>query len=180
MRDRRLPSSLTFALPLLLLTLTPGCENKSSPTEPPPNGGPTITASSGAAVALAGTWRSRCFGAPQGSLVVSAQETFTITAEEIVISIVGFLAANCSGVTVTEELTVDYTLGAEATAKLIDAVVGVTRVDGTVLSSSDAFRQIFHIDDSGVHLLYHGVLEGGQTDADGYPTELFEEPLERQ
>ena len=139
-----------------------------------------ITASSGAAVILPGTWRSRCFTAPAGSPVASVQETFVISAEEIAISIAGFLVANCSGVTLTEELTVDYTLGAEETATLEGQSVGVTRVDGTVQASGEPFRQVLHIDDSGSHLLYHGSLDGGPTDSEGYPTELFEESLERQ
>lgn len=170
--------------PLLTLTLAlvlTGCKKDSSPTEPPtPTGGPTIAAASGARVPLAGTWRSRCFTAPPGSPVASLRETFVISEAAISIELSGFLSADCSGLSITEDSAVDYSLGAEGDALLAGRTVGVTRVDGTVRENGESFRQIFHVDDAGVHRLYHGELDGGPTDSDGYPTELFEESLERQ
>ena len=171
---------LRLTLALWLLAAVSGCENKSSPTEPPSSGGPTITASSGAQAALAGTWRSRCFAAPAGSPVAAVQETFVINAAAIEISLAGFSGADCSGISVAEEFTVDYRLAAESRATLAGRSVVVTRIEGTVQASGDDFLQVLHIDDGGVHRLYHGLLDSGPSDAEGYPTVLFEEPLDRQ
>lgn len=176
-RSSRLPLP---ALALVLLFVLPGCNDDSSPTEPPaPPVGPTITAASGATVPLAGTWRSACFTAPPGSPTLAVEETFVFFDSEIVITVAGFLTADCSGVTLSQELTVDYALGAESSATLAGQRVGVTRVDGTERDSGEPFLQILHVDDSGAHRLYHGALDDPPTDAEGYPVELFEEFLER-
>ncbi len=139
-----------------------------------------IRAASGNFVPLAGTWQSRCFTAPAGSPIASLRETFVIDDDSIVIELSGFPSSGCSGLEVSQEFVVTYVLGAETTARLGGAQVPVTRITGTVEATGESFLQVFHVDDTAVHRLFHGDLDDPPVDADGYPTALFEESLERR
>ena len=102
---------------------------------------------------------------------------------EITIELETFANPTCSGGVVnTRNVRLDARLGEENVATLAGADVAVTRVDGTDLTQNEPFKQVFHVDDTqAADRLFHGVFadDGGAVDTDGYPTELFEDFLER-
>lgn len=135
-----------------------------------------VSTSSGSRISLDGVWESGC-AFDQGRYL---SETFSFSANSLVIDIRMFEGKNCQEISGTDQVSIEFTVEEsfevffEERRRMANKVTGTQTVRSK--GKSARFKQTFFIDDQGGELkFYHGRFQddGGTETSDGFPTQII-------